>query len=78
MERGATQKGITLGATKYTAAQLRSAADSIKRAIAGVIEKKVSIEIHRAFAAAVHRPLRVGKAAPGQVVDFQAQRQIWR
>lgn len=70
VERGATQKEITLGATNYTAAQLRSAADKIKRAIAGVIEKKVSIEIHQAFAAAVHRPLRVGKAAPDQVVDY--------
>jgi len=70
VERGATQKDITLGATTYTAGQLRSAADKIKRAIAGVIEKKVSIEIHRAFAAAVHRPLRVGKPTPGQVVDY--------
>ena len=68
--RGATQKDITLGGAEYTAAQLRSAADSIKRAIATVIERKVSIETHRAFAAAVHRPLRVGKAVPGQVVDY--------
>jgi len=70
VDRGATQKDITLGATGYTAAQLRGAANQIKRAIAGVIEKKVSIETHRAFVAAVHRPLRVGKAAPGQVVDY--------
>ena len=70
VDRGATQKDITLGGTGYTAAQLRGAADQIKRAIANVIEKKVSIEIHRAFVAAVHRPLRVGKAAPGQVVDY--------
>lgn len=70
VDRGATQNEITLGVTKYTVAQLRGAADQIKRAIANVIEKKVSIEIHRAFVAAVHRPLRVGKAAPGQVVDY--------
>lgn len=70
VERGATQKDIILGAATYTAVQLRCATDSIKRAIATVIEKKVSIKVHRDFAAAVHRPLRVGKAAPGQVVDY--------
>lgn len=70
VNRGATQKDITLSATNYTVAQLRGAADQIKRAIARVIEKKVSIEVHRAFVAAVHRPTRVGKAAPGQVVDY--------
>lgn len=70
VERGATQKEITLSDTGYTAAQLRSTADQIKRAIAGVIEKKVTIETHRAFVEAVHRPVRVGKAAPGQVVDY--------
>jgi hypothetical protein len=70
VDRGATQKDITLGATRYTVAQLRGAVDQIKRAIASVFDKQVSIEIHRAFVAAVHRPLRVGKAAPGQVVDY--------
>ncbi len=70
VERGATQQDITLDATKYSVTQLRSAADQIKRAIASVIEKKVSIGIHQDFVAAVHRPLRVGKAAPGQVVDY--------
>jgi hypothetical protein len=68
--RGATQKDIILDAAGYPVAQLRGAADQIKRAIASVIEKEISIEIHRAFVAAVHRPLRVGKAAPGQVVDY--------
>jgi hypothetical protein len=70
VERGAAQSEITLGTTQYTAAQLRHAADNLKRAIATVIEKKISIKVHRDFAAAVHRPLRVGKAAPGQVVDY--------
>lgn len=70
IDRGARQKDIILGGSTYTVAQMRGAADQIKRAIACVIEKKVSIEIHRSFVAAVHRPLRVGKAAPGQVVDY--------
>jgi hypothetical protein len=69
-DRGATGTGITLGAATYTPAELRSAAEGIKRAIADVIEQPVSIQTHRAFAAAVHRPRRVGKAVPGQVVDY--------
>jgi hypothetical protein len=69
-ERGATLKEIALGKTGYTAEQLRNTANQIKRAIAGVIDKKLSIETHRAFVQAVHRPVRVGKAAPGHVVDY--------
>ncbi len=70
VERGATQQAMTLDATGYTAAQLRNATNQIKRAIACVIEKKVPLEIHRAFVAAIHRPVRVGKASPGHVVDY--------
>ncbi len=70
VEREAKHTDITLGAHSYTAKQLRDAADEIKRAIATVIDRDISIKTHRAFAAAVHRPLRVGKAAPGQVVDY--------
>ena len=69
-DRSATQQDIVVAGNSYTAKQLRDAANQIKRAIAAVIEQKVSIEIHRAFAAAVHRPIRVGKQAPGQIVDY--------
>lgn len=69
-ERSATQQQISVAGGSYTAAQLRVAADQIKRAIAAIIEQKVSIETHRAFAAAVHRPIRVGKPAAAQVVDY--------
>jgi hypothetical protein len=69
-DRGATRKAVRLGDADYSGEQLRAAADQIKRAIAEAIETKVSIEVHRAFVAAVHRPLRVGKSAPGQVVDY--------
>jgi hypothetical protein len=69
-DRGATQKEIVLGETGYSAAQLRNTANQIKRVIATVIEKQVSIETHQAFVEAVHRPVRVGKAAPGHVVDY--------
>ncbi|MFI5395206.1 MAG: SIR2 family protein [Candidatus Binatia bacterium] len=68
--RGASNKEISLGGVSYSEAQLRMAADEIKRGIARVIEKKVSIEIHRRFVRAVHRPLRPGKSTSGQAVDY--------
>ncbi len=68
--RGATQKGVTLGGVSYSEALLRTAADQIKRGIAAVFEKKVSIETHRSFVRAVHRPLRPGKPTSGQAVDY--------
>jgi hypothetical protein len=69
-DRGATRKAVRLGDADYSHEQLRAAADQIKRAIAKAIETKVCIDVHKAFVAAVHRPVRVGKSAPGQVVDY--------
>lgn len=68
--RGATQKTVTLGGVSYGEALLRTAADQIKNGIAGVIEKSVSIETHRDFVRAVHRPQRPGKSPSGQTVDY--------
>ncbi len=68
--RGATQKTVTLGGVSYGEALLRTAADQIKNGIAGVIEKSVSIETHRDFVQAVHRPQRPGKSPSGQTVDY--------
>lgn len=68
--RGATQKDVTLGGVAYSEAQLRTAADQIKRGIARVIEKKVLIDTHQSFVRAVHRPLRPGKPTSGQTVDY--------
>jgi len=70
VERGATSVQIVLGGNAYSAGQLRDTADEIKRAIAAVIGRKVHIATHRSFIAAVHRPVRPGKAVPGQVVDY--------
>ncbi len=70
VERGASQQKITLDTTGYTAEQLLGAANQIKRAIGRVIEKKVTLDTHRAFVAAIHRPVRVGKISPGHVVDY--------
>jgi hypothetical protein len=68
--RGATQKSVTLGGVFYSDALLRTAADQIKNGIAGVFEKKVSIETHQDFVRAVHRPQRPGKSPSGQTVDY--------
>ena len=69
-ERGATQCEIALDGKSYTAEQLLDATKRIKRAIACVIEKKIPLKTHQAFVAAIHRPIRVGKASPGHVVDY--------
>ena len=69
-ERGATQAQVPVGANPYSAAQLRTAVDQIKQAISKAIDKKVEIEIHRAFVTAVHRPVRVGKEAANSIVDY--------
>jgi hypothetical protein len=66
--REATQQSVTLGGSGYSKAQLRSAADQIKRGIAKVIKSKVNIQTHREFVRAVHRTLRVGRL--GQVVEY--------
>ena len=47
-----------------------AATDQLKKGIAGVIEKKVSIETHQSFVRAVHRPQRPGKSPSGQTVDY--------
>jgi hypothetical protein len=68
--RGASQKEVSLGGASYSAAQLRTAADQIKRGIAQIIECKVSIETHQRFVGVLHRPLRPGKSTSDQTVDY--------
>jgi hypothetical protein len=68
--RSATKQEIELGGKYYTPLLLREATEQIKRAIAAVIDKPVSIETHWRFAKAVHRPLRPGKSAGNQCVDY--------
>lgn len=70
VSRSATQTLVTLGGSSYSADQLKNAAEQIKCGIAGVIECKVSIETHRSFIKAVHRPLRPGKTPSNQPVDY--------
>lgn len=68
--RGAKQDYVSLGGSTYTAEQLRTAVEQIKKGIAQAIEKKVSVETHRQFVRTVHRPLRPGKPTIDQSVDY--------
>jgi hypothetical protein len=69
-ERNATVKSVSLGAGTYDGDELRKAADDIKQAIASEVSVSVSVETHRAFIKAIHRPTRPGKALSGQPVDY--------
>jgi hypothetical protein len=68
--RSATKKQIELAAKSYNAELLRDAVEQIKRAIAGVIDQRVSVETHWKFVKAVHRPVRPGKSVGNQRVDY--------
>jgi hypothetical protein len=68
--RSAARKEIELGGKQYSAKALRAATEQIKRAIAAVIDREVSIETHWRFVRAVHRPVRPGKAVGNQRVDY--------
>jgi hypothetical protein len=68
--RGATKTDVELATKSYGATSLLEAMEQIKRAIAEVIEKDVSIETHWKFVKAVHRPVRPGKSAGNQRVDY--------
>ena len=69
-ERGVKNNTVALGDTEYTAEQLRTASNQIKRAIAGTIRGQVNISTHQDFVTSVHRPVRVGRPAPTQPVDY--------
>jgi len=68
--RGATEKHISLGGENYSEVDLSTAAEQIKRAIANVINQQISIETHKRFVEALHRPLRPGKPSPSQSIDY--------
>ena len=58
------------GSRSYTAEQLRQASNQIKRAIASAVEGKVDVTTHRDFITSVHQPVRIGRPAPSQPVDY--------
>ena len=69
-ERGALRSQVQIDGKSYSGGQLRAAAEQIKQSISNAIDKQIEINTHRAFVHAVHQPLRVGKAAPGSIVDY--------
>ncbi len=67
---GATNAEILLAGKSYSVDLLRKSTEQIKQAIAEVIDQPVSIETHRKFVKAVHRPVRPGKSASNHCVDY--------
>lgn len=70
VERGASQARVPIDGKFYSYEQLRAAGEQIKLSISNAIDKQVEIKTHRAFVRAVHQPVRVGKTAPGSIVDY--------
>ena len=70
VERGAALAQVPIDGTFYSYEQLRAAGEQIKLSISKAIDKQVEIKTHRAFVRAVHQPVRVGKTAPGSIVDY--------
>lgn len=68
--RGASKSEIELAGKNYIGDTLREAVEQIKRAIADVINQRVSIDTHWSFVKAVHRPMRPGKPGSSQPVDY--------
>ncbi len=69
-ERAVKENTVIVGGASYTADDLRKTSNQIKRAIAGAIESKVSVDIHQTFVTSIHRPIRVGRQGPSQPVNY--------
>lgn len=68
--RGVNKNTVTIGADQYTAEELRKASNQIKRAVADAIGRERDVSIHQDFVTSVHRPVRVGRPALAQPVDY--------
>lgn len=68
--RGVSEAQVLVNGTPYAKDQLQTASDQIKQAIAETIRRDVTIDTHREFVRAVHKPLRVGKDTPIASVDY--------
>lgn len=69
-ERGVQDNTTAVGSALYSAEQLRTASNQVKRAIARAIDGKVGITTHQDFVTSVHQPIRVGRPAAAQPVDY--------
>lgn len=68
--RGSDEKKIFILDTPYEESELIAAITQIKSAIANIINIQVSIDIHKRFVTALHRPVRPGKSSPNQAIDY--------
>ncbi len=68
--RGVEDSTIPVGAAEFTVDQIREAVESIKRGIAISIDRPLTIDTHRRFVAALHRPMRGDRRADRERVDY--------
>lgn len=69
--RRADKNQVRLGEREYDSGALHVAITEIKRGITGSIgDADVSVETHRRFVRALHRPFRPGRSLSGQAVDY--------
>ena len=68
--QGATSTETSIEGKNYPVGPLKDAVEDIKAAIADLIGAKVSIDTHRRFVKAVHRPARPGRPGPDLPVDY--------
>ena len=68
--RGVENSPIPVGAAEFTVDQIRDAVESIKRGIAISIDRPLTIDTHRRFVAALHRPMRGDLRADRERVDY--------
>lgn len=68
--RKATETSVTFAGASYQHEELLAAVEQIKRAIQEVIHIKTSTEMHRRLVKLLHRPIRPGKTAAWQSIDY--------
>lgn len=68
--RGVEDTKIRVGNGEFSVEQIREAVESIKRGIADSINLPLTIETHRQFVGALHRPMRGDLRASRERVDY--------
>ena len=68
--RGVEDTKIPVGRVEFTVDQIRESVESIKRGIANRIDRPLTIDTHRRFVGALHRPMRGDLRAGRERVDY--------
>ena len=68
--RGVVDTKIQVGDGEFTVDQIREAVENIKRAIANSIDQPLTIDTHRQFVGALHRPMRGDLRSGRERVDY--------